>query len=400
MENAAGNEDQLKEIGIGMLGYAFMGRAHTNAFKTLPYMIYPPPARPRLVGLCGRDEEKVRQAAVRFGYESHYTDWRRMLENECITLFDNGGPNVAHAEPSIAAAQAGKHVLCEKPLARTAEEAWEMLEAVRSAGVKHMVAFNYRFVPAVRYMRDLIEAGRIGRIYHFRAVYLQDWLLPHYGYPYMWRMNKEASGSGAGGDLGAHIIDLAHYLVGGINSVSAAARTFIETRQVSGKNESRKVDVDNAFVAAVEFESGAIGSIEGSRLAAGRKNYQVVEINGEKGSLRFNLERLNELAVYWVEEEPTGTQGFHRVLMTESEHPWIGNWWPPGHLIGWEHTFIHEMAHLLDAIANDQDVAPDGATFEDGFRANVVTDAILKSAETKRSVVCDYAGVSNSSTVS
>lgn len=385
--------ENLTEVGVGMLGYAFMGKAHTNAFRKLPYIIYPPPALPKLVAICGRNEEKVAEAAHRYGYDTYYTDWRKMLEDDRITLFDNGGPNDAHADSSIAAARAGKHILCEKPLARTAEEAWNMLEAVRDARVKHMVAFNYRFVPAVRYMRDLIDQGRLGRIYHFRAVYLQDWLLPYYNYPYTWRLNKNASGSGAGGDLGAHIIDLAHFLVGGIERVSAAARTFIDERPMPGGDGVGQVDVDNAFVSAIEFENGAIGTLEGSRLAAGRKNYQVIEINGEKGSLRYNLERLNELEVYWVDEEPEATQGFHQVLMTESHHPFMRDWWPPGHLIGWEHTFVHEMAHLLDAIVNDKQIGPYGATFEDGFRANVVIDAILNSAETKKAVECDYQGV-------
>lgn len=379
-----------QEIGVGMLGYAFMGKAHSNAFKKMPYMIYPPPALPRLIAICGRSEEKVRQAAQRYGYEGYYTDWRRLIEDDRIGLLDNGGSNDLHAEPSIAAAEAGKHVLCEKPLARTAAEARAMLEAVREAAVKHMVAFNYRFVPALRYAHDLIKQGRLGRIYHFRALYLQEWLLPHYETPYLWRLNKEASGSGAGGDLGAHIIDLAHFLVGDIRQVSAATRTFTEDRPLPDGSGMGRVDVDDAFVATLEFDHGAIGTLEGSRFAAGRKNYQIVEVNGEKGSIRFNLERLNELEVYWVDEEPQGTQGFQNVLLTEEHHPWIEHWWPPGHIIGWEHTFVHELAHLLDCIANDKEVGPAGATFEDGYKANVVIDAILESADAGRAVECDF----------
>ncbi len=199
---AAAADQQSPEIGVGMLGYAFMGKAHSNAFKKIPYMMYPPPAVPKLVAVCGRNEEATRAAAVRFGYESYYTDWRAMLADDRVQLFDNGGPNDAHAEPCIAAAQAGKHILCEKPLARTAEEAKTMLDAVQKAGVKHMTAFNYRFVPAIRQMRKLIESGALGRIYHFRAAYLQEWIMPHYNMPMIWRLKKDVAGSGALGDLG------------------------------------------------------------------------------------------------------------------------------------------------------------------------------------------------------
>lgn len=378
------------EIGVGMLGYAFMGKAHTNALKKLPYMIYPPPAIPRLVAICGRDQAAVAEAARRYGYERFYTDWHQLIEDEQVQLFDNGGPNDQHAEPCIAAAQAGKHILCEKPLARTAEEAKAMLDAVTAAGVKHMVAFNYRFVPAVRLAYDLIKSGRLGRIYHFRAVYLQEWIMPHYGTPLIWRLRKEQAGSGALGDLGAHIIDLGRFLVGEITAVSAMTRTFVEERPLPDGRGSGKVDVDDAFVATVAFDNGAIGSLEATRFAAGRKNFNSFEINGEKGSLRFNLERLNELEVFWVDEQPRETQGFHQVLVSEPYHPFWEHWWPQGHIIGWEHTFVHEMAHLLDCIANNKDVAPLGATFEDGYRNAVICDAILESAASKRQVDVRY----------
>ncbi|GIV69674.1 Gfo/Idh/MocA family protein [Caldilinea sp.] len=386
---AAAAEAQAPEIGVGMLGYAFMGKAHSNAFKKIPYMMYPPPAIPKLVAICGRNEEATRAAAVRFGYERYYTDWRALIDDEAVQLFDNGGPNDAHAEPCIAAAQAGKHILCEKPLARTAEEAKTMLDAVQKAGVKHMVAFNYRFVPAVRQMRLLIESGALGRIYHFRAVYLQEWIMPHYNMPMIWRLNKQVAGSGALGDLGAHIIDLGRYLVGEIESVSAMTRTFIKERPWPDGTMGT-VDVDDAFAAVVSFENGALGTVEATRFAAGRKNSNVIEINGEKGSLRFNLERLNELEVYWVDEEPKETRGFHQVLVSEPYHPWWENWWPQGHIIGWEHTFVHEITHLLDCIVNDKPVAPIGADFEDGYRCAVICDAILESAETRRQVDCKY----------
>ena len=386
---AAAAEGEAPEIGVGMLGYAFMGKAHSNAMKKLPYMIYPPPAVPKLVAICGRSEEATRAAAVRFGYESYYTDWRQMLADDRVQLFDNGGPNDAHAEPSIAAAQAGKHVLCEKPLGRTAEESKAMLDAVQKAGVKHMVAFNYRFVPAIRQMRKLIESGALGRIYHFRASYLQEWIMPHYNVPMIWRLQKDVAGSGSLGDLGAHIIDLGRYLVGDVKSVSAMTKTFIPERPW-GDGTMGKVDVDDAFAAVVEFENGALGTLEATRFAAGRKNANVLEINGEKGSLRFNLERMNEIDAFWIDDEPKETRGFHNVLVSEPYHPWWEYWWPQGHMIGWEHTFVHEIAHLLDCIVNDKPVAPIGADFEDGYRAAVICDAILESAQSKRQVDCKY----------
>jgi predicted dehydrogenase len=380
----------IPEVGVGMLGYAFMGKAHSNAYRTIPYMMYPPPAVPRMVSVSGRNETAVAEAARRFGYEKYTTDWREQVNDPAIQLFDNGGPNDAHAEPCIAAAEAGKHVFCEKPLGRTAEESKTMLEAVNKAGVKHMVAFNYRFVPAIRQAKQLIESGALGQIYHYRAVYLQEWIMPHYGTPVIWRLDKSAAGSGALGDLGAHIIDLGHYLVGDIKGVSAMTKTFTPERPLADGSGSGTVDVDDAFVAAVEFENGALGTLEATRFAAGRKNYEMLEINGEKGSLRFNLERMNELDVFWVGEEPRETQGFHNVLISESYHPWWENWWPQGHMIGWEHTFIHEITHLLDCIVNDKDVAPYGATFEDGYKAAVVCDAILESAVSKRQIDVIY----------
>ncbi|NIM92805.1 MAG: Gfo/Idh/MocA family oxidoreductase [Anaerolineales bacterium] len=373
-----------------MLGYAFMGRAHSNAMKKIPYMIYPPPAVPKLTALCGRDEEAVAEVAARFGYEGYYTDWRKMLENEEIQLFDNGGPNDVHAAPCIMAAEAGMHILCEKPLARTAEEAKLMLDAVDKAGVKHMVAFNYRFVPAIRQIRYLIDSGVLGRIYHWRAVYLQEWILPHFGTEKIWRLDKEVAGSGAIGDLGAHIIDLAHYLVGGIKSLSAYTSTFIEERDLPDGTGPGVVDVDDAFISVAEFENGALGTFECTRLAAGRRNYNCFEINGEKASIRFNLERMNEFDIFYVDHEPEETLGWTNVLVTEDYHPWLDYWWPPGHIIGWEHTFVHEIAHLLDCIVNDNEVGPHGATFVDGYRTAVICDAIAESGLTGKRIDVKY----------
>jgi len=382
-------EKVAPEIGVGMLGYAFMGKAHSNAFKKIPYLMYPPPAIPRLVAVSGRNAEATAEAARRYGYEGYYTDWRKMLEDDRIQLFDNGGPNDTHAEPCIAAAQAGKHVFCEKPMARSGQEAKTMLDAVNKAGVKHMVAYNYRFVPAIRLAYDLIKGGKLGRIYHFRAVYLQEWIMPHYDTPMIWRTDKDQCGSGAIGDLGSHIIDLGRFLAGEVKSVSAMTATFIPER-LGSDDKMHAVEVDDAFVAAVEFENGIIGTIEASRFCAGRKNYNCIEINGEKGSITWNLERMNELEVFWVDDVPKETQGFHTVGVTEGYHPFYSNWWPHGHIIGWEHTFVHELTHLLDCIVNNKEVAPLGATFEDGYRNAVICDAILESAASKKQVDVKY----------
>ena len=377
------------EVGIGMLGYAFMGKAHTNAYKKIPYMIYPPPAVPKLVAIAGRDEAAVKEAALRYGYEGYYTDWRKMLADPRVQLFDNAGPNNLHAEPCIAAAEAGKHILCEKPMARSREEAQAMLNAVKKTGVKHMVSFNYRFVPAIRQAYELIKSGDLGDIYHFRAVYLQEWIADP-KFPLVWRLDKKTAGSGALGDLGAHIIDLGRFLVGEPASVMALTKTFIKQRPLPGGIGSGIVEVDDAFEAIIEFENGAIGTLEASRFCPGRKNYETFEINGSKGSIRFNLERLNELEVFWKDAPVKETQGFTDVLVTEAYHPFWSNWWPHGHIIGWEHTFVHEIAHLLDAIVNNKEVAPNGATFEDGYRNAVICDAIVQSSLERRRIAIEY----------
>ncbi len=381
MGEAGTNVGNIPTLGIGMLGYAFMGKAHTNAYKTLDYIYTPPPAHARLVALGGRDQARVEAAARRYGYEKAVTDWRTLVNDPDIQVFDNGAPNDLHAEPCIAAVQAGKHVICEKPLGRTAAEAMQMWQAAQRAGVVHMCAFNYRFVPAIRLAREIIQAGRLGRIYHFRAQYLQEWILDP-SFPMVWRLDAGKAGSGALGDLGAHIIDLARFLVGEPASVSAVTATFIPER-ATAEGSTARVTVDDAFAATLTFANGAIGVLEASRFARGRKNHQVIEINGEKGSLAFNLERLNELEVYLPEEEqPRDAQGFRQVLVTESFHPFYDAWWPQGHIIGWEHTFVHEIKHFFEAIVSGKPVTPEGADFEDGYRASVVADTILESART------------------
>jgi predicted dehydrogenase len=382
---SAGAAGEVEPIGVGMLGYAFMGKAHSNAYKTLPYMAWPPPYVPRLVSIAGRSEEAVAEAAQRYGFEGHVTDWRELVQDERVQLFDNSGPNNLHAEPSIAAAEAGKHVICEKPLGRTADESYETWRRVAAAGVKHMCAFNYRFVPAVRLAREMIAAGELGEVFHFRGRYLQEWIVDA-DFPMVWRLSKDVAGSGALGDLGAHVIDLARYLTGQeVESVNALTRTFIEER------EGQTVDVDDAFEAAVRFSGGAVGTLEASRFCLGRKNAFSFEVNGSKGSIAFDLERLNELQVHLTGTTPgERTQGFRTVLVSEADHPFWEWWWPHGHIIGWEHSFVHEIHHLLSAIRDDTDVAPHGATFEDGYRCAEVCDAIVRSAEGGRREEVSY----------
>ena len=354
-----------------MLGYAFMGKAHSNAFRQAAYMKWPPALVPRLVGIAGPDEAAVREAAERYGYEYATTDWRDLLADERIGLFDNGGPNGVHAEPTIAAAEAGKHVVCEKPLGRDADESLEIWRRVAATGVKHLCGFNYRFVPAVRLAREMLDAGELGELRHFRARYLQDWGDD----PGLdtWRFDPNAAGSGALGDLGSHVVDLAHFLVGDVRVVSGFAATFLPGRRV-----------DDAVEATVVFANGAVGTLEATRFALGRRNALQWELNGSKASLAFDLERLNELLVL-RSGGSTAT-----LLVTEATQPYWTDWWPPGHVGGWADTFVHELHHVLQAIADDGEIAPYGATFEDGYRAAEVCDAIVLSGETGAPVHVTY----------
>jgi len=376
-----------REIGIGILGYGFMGKAHTNAYKKIPYIFWPPAAKANLISICGVPQDAAQEAAQRYGYERSTSDWHELIADPDVELFDNCGPNNLHAEPCIEAAKAGKHVLCEKPLARSAEEAKRMWDAVHEAGVKHLCSFNYRFVPAIRLAKEMIDAGEIGDIYHFRARYLQEWIMDP-EFPWVWRLSKDVSGSGALGDLGAHIIDLSRFLAGEPASLSATAETFIKQRTKPGSGESVPVDVDDAFEAMVRFENGAIGTYEASRFAGGHKNGLTFEINGSKRSLRFDLERLNELEI--CDMRNGQGQGFRTVSVTESEHPYMSNWWAHGHVLGWEHAHIHTIHHFLDAIANNTDVSPYGATFEDGYKCAVICDAVLASSASGERIAIEY----------
>jgi predicted dehydrogenase len=351
-----------------MLGYAFMGKAHSRALLALRHLDVP--FRPELVSISGRSREGVDRALEAWGWQTGVTDWREQVEDDRIALFDNGGPNIVHAEPTIAAVRAGKHVVCEKPLGMDAEESHRMWVEAEQAGVRHMCGFNYRFVPAVRLARELLEAGELGDVIHFRARYLQSW-----GWEAdraLWRFDRAQAGTGAIGDLGTHIVDIARYLVGEIVSVSALVRSIVPGREV-----------DDHFVATIEFDNGVVGTLEASRLARGRINSNAFEVNGSEGSLFFDVERLNELEV-------ADTKNFRRVLVTEPEHPFMRYWWPPGHIVGWGDTFTHELGHMLEAIAGEHDVAPHGATFEDGYRCAEVADAILRSAESGRREPVEY----------
>ena len=381
MGQAKGFEGELPTVGVGLIGYAFMGKAHVNAYKKMPYIFWPPAAVPKLIAIAGRSEAAVSEAARRYGFEGYYTDWRQMMQDPRIQIIDNSGPNNLHAEPSIAAAESGKHVLCEKPLGRTAAEAKAMLDAVKKAGVKHMCAFNYRMVPAVQLARQLVEQGALGQIYHFRARYLQEWIMDP-NFPMVWRLKKAVAGSGALGDLGSHIVDLARFLVGEPKSVNALTKTFIKERPTPEGGRDT-VDVDDAFVALMEFENGALGTLEASRFALGRKNHNTFEINGSKGSIVFDLEKLNELQVHLPGQALKEAQGFTNVLVSESYHPFWNVWWPQGHIIGWEHTFVHEVNLFVEAVVNGKPLEPYAATFEDGYRNAVICDAIATSSESR-----------------
>ena len=388
-----GEAKEVKEIPIlriGILGYAFMGKSHSNAYKKMNYIMYPPPALAELYAICGRNEEAVKTAAKRYGYKKYYTDWKELVKDPDVDVFDNSGPNNVHYEPTLKAIENGKHIFCEKPLALNSKQGKELFEKAQEKGIKHMVDFNYRFVPAIRLAKEIVESGKIGTIYHFRAQYLQEWIIDP-NFPLVWRLRKDIAGSGALGDLGSHIIDIARFLVGEIASVMAQTRTFIKERPLpEDPSKKGKVDVDDAFAAVVEFENGAIGTLEASRFCHGRKNYQYWEINGSKGSIRFNLERLNELEVYLAKEGEAKLVGARDIMVTESYHPYMEHWWPHGHIIGWEHAQVHAIYHLFDCIVNDKNVEPWGASFRDGYRALVVEEAILRSAEIGKRVDITY----------
>lgn len=382
-------------VRVGMIGYSFMGKVHSNAYRSVPFF-FDSEVEPVLQTICGRSEKNVKEQAKKLGWHSYETDWRQVLERDDIDLIDISTPNNTHYDIVLAAAKAGKHIICEKPLANTLDGAKQMLRAVNDAGVVHMISHNYRFAPAVQFAKRLISEGRIGKIHHIRATYLQDWLLDP-NYPMEWRLKKEVSGSGTLGDLGSHIIDLARFLVGEFEEVVGMMDTFIDERPINEmvvaenakeSHEPRKMEkvtVDDTSSFLARFVNGALGNFETTRFAGGNKAGNRFEINGERGSIRWDLENMNNLEVYFVDDE-SGLQGFRTINCTEDYHPYADSYWPAGHIIGYEHTFINLMSELMNGIATGTSPTPN---FEDGVRNQQVLHAIQQSVETKKWVTVD-----------
>ncbi|OAH10141.1 Gfo/Idh/MocA family protein [Streptomyces jeddahensis] len=386
----AGAGSRKRRIGVGMVGYAFMGAAHSQGWRTVG-RVFDLPCRPEMAAVCGRDGDAVRAAADRLGWAAAETDWRDLIARDDVDLVDICTPGDSHAEIAVAALAAGKHVLCEKPLANTVEEAEAMAaaaEQARARGQVAMVGFNYRRLPATALARQMVAEGRLGALRHVRVTYLQDWLVDP-GFPLTWRLQREVAGSGALGDLGAHIVDLAQHLAGEpLVGVSALTETFVRERPLPAGASSGlsaaggsggglgAVTVDDAALFTGRFASGALASFEATRFATGRKNALRLELNGERGSLAFDLERLNELSFH-DHTEPGVTAGFRRILVTEPDHPYLEAWWPPGHGLGYEHSFVHQARDLVTAIATG--VAPE-PSFADGLQVQRVLAAVEESA--------------------
>ena len=382
------------DLGVGLVGYAFMGAAHSHAWRTAPHF-FDLPLHPRLRALCGRDQARVAEAAQRLGWESTETDWTRLLARSDIDLIDVCTPGDTHAEIAIAALRAGKHVLCEKPLANSVAEAQAMADAADLAaanGIRAMVGFTYRRVPAVALARRLVEQGRLGDIRHVRAQYLQDWLTDPQS-PMTWRLDKDKAGSGALGDIGAHIVDLAQHITGEhIVNVNGLLETFVRERPLSAGSSASllggdavsgsghgtgRVTVDDATTFLARFTGGAVGVFEATRFATGRKNAIRLEINGSRGSLAFDFEDMNVLEFYDA-DEPAETAGFRRILVTEPEHPYGGSWWPAGHGLGYEHGFTHQVVDLVGALGRGDQPLP---SFREGLQVQCVLAAVERSAE-------------------
>ena len=372
-------------LGVGMIGYSFMGAVHSHAWRTVG-RVFDLGVDVDMRVICGRNEEAVTAAAAKYGWQSAETDWRAVIARDDIDIIDVCTPGSSHEEIAVAALNAGKHVICEKPLANTVAEAERMAAAAQASSGKSMVAFNYRRVPALAYARELVQQGRLGRIFHVRAVYLQDWIIDP-EFPLVWRLVKEEAGSGALGDLGAHIVDAAQFVTGSqITNVSGELRTFIDERPLVGEThlleatksaERGKVTVDDAALFLANFDNGAVGTFEATRFASGRKNGMAIEVNGEKSSLRFEFESMNEL---WVHDHTVDGKdaGFRRVMVTESDHPYVEGWWPPGHVLGYDHTFTHEFRDFVLDVVNDRAPEP---SFADGLYVQRVLDAVERSAQ-------------------
>ncbi|GHH40436.1 oxidoreductase [Lentzea cavernae] len=378
------------ELGVAMIGHAFMGAAHSQAWRVAP-RFFDLPARPVMSVLAGRDPDRTRAAAERLGWAEAVTDWKSVLDRDDVHVVDICTPGDTHAEIAIAALDAGKHVLCEKPMANTVDEAVAMAEAAARAaqrGVRAMVGFSYRRVPALGLARDLVAQGRLGRIHHVRAQYLQDWIVDPAA-PLSWRLDKDKAGSGALGDIGAHIVDAAQFILGDtISEVMGTLVTFVPERPLAtshsglsgtASEETGPVTVDDAALFLARFGSGALGSFEATRFANGRKNALRIEVNGSAGSLAFDFEDMNVLEFFDGTEDPA-VSGFRRILVTEPQHPYVGAWWPAGHGLGYEHAFTHQAVDLVRAIAAGVDPAP---TFADGLQVQRVLAAVEDSAASR-----------------
>lgn len=373
-----------RKINVGLIGYKFMGKAHSFGFKNASLAFPNIGADPVMKAIVGRDESAVKQAMVDFGWESYETDYKKLIARDDIDVVDIATGNNVHEEMTLAAAQAGKDIFCEKPLAMDVAQAKRMLQAVEKTGVKHMINFNYRTVPAVAFAKKLIDQGMIGKVFHWRSVYLQDWIIDPQ-FPLVWRLDASVAGSGSLGDLCAHSIDLANWLVGDIDEVSSNLTTFVKKRpklaattgglSAKGGSEMGDVTVDDAVIALAKFKNGAIGTLEATRFASGNRNGNRFEINGDKGAIRFNVERLDEIE-YFNREDPDGLQGWRTINVTEGPHPYVEGWWPAGHIIGWGETFVHQAVNLMNSIAENKMPTPN---FTDGVKCQEVLEAIDKS---------------------
>jgi predicted dehydrogenase len=371
-----------KSLGVAMIGYAFMGKAHSQAWRNLNN-IYNLPVEIKMISICGRDSEKVKEASEKFGWQEWETDWKKLIDRPDIDIIDICTPGDSHKEIAIAALNAGKHVLCEKPLANTVAEAEEMLEAVkRNPKSKNMVAFNYRRVPAISLAKNMVEEGLVGRIFHIRARYLQDWIVEK-DFPLVWRLDKDKAGSGALGDIAAHSVDMTQFITGGkIAGVSGLLETFIKERPLPQDNNNSKeiktgkVTVDDAALFIGKTDKGSVVSFEATRFATGNRNDMGFEIYGEKGSLKFSFEDMNVLW-FFDNTKDRAHAGFKRILVTEENHPYLNAWWPPGHVIGYEHTFTHEIMDFVECIVKDNEASP---SFADGLQVQKVLAAVEKSA--------------------
>ena len=382
----------MKKLNVGIVGYKFMGKAHSNMWIKAP-LFFDVEAMPVMKVACGRHEEPLKDFADRWGWEEIETDWRKMVARDDIDIIDIASPQNTHHEIAVAAAKAGKHIFCEKPQAMNFKQARGMYEAAEKAGIVHYLNHNYRRCPAVMLARKLIREGKIGRIFHWLGEYLQSWIVDP-NFPLTWHLRKETAGYGPQGDLNSHMIDLARFLVGEVSAVTCMTKQFISERPLPDEvasgtfkaavkgTEKGKVGVEDAAFMLAEFENGALGCFNTTRFAPGRKNYNHFEIYGEKGSLAFNFERMNEL-LYFSADDPEYVQGFRNILATEPAHDYISGWWPPGHIIGYEHEFVHAAVDFLRAIQSKTKIEPN---FYDGMKGMQVIEAGLESARSGKLV--------------